>query len=891
MKTLKLFILSLLLILSFSTGVKAEFFSDVIVTSANGIWTDSRAYSTLNAAITAVGANQRTVVVASPQIVTALTVPANVTLKFERDGSIANSGQLTINTLNIIADNHQIFTGAGDVDFVQGTIVKSSWFNGLYNALTLTSDDTVTMLITKQETLHTSVAVGNNVTLKWDSQLMLGTFAGTTLSNIGQVEAGNYQIFSGAGNFRFRDGTELNLEWFAHLRSAITHINTNKITLVVNQSSPVDYSDSIPSNINVRIKKGGDLAITGGVTLTLASAKQIDIGPYYFDPFTGAGSITVTGGITYTPATSLTGIVLNHLVLLPLRYEVDALYDYGSGVSFTQATITAALTAIGTSNKTTLLLRPGTWVISSNADWSAYTNVTFKIVPGAVFSHGTYTIKIPNPVAENVQIFSGTGAVTFYGAVEYVTPDWWGVNGNTSTYDTAAVQAAFTSGENVKFTRTYYVTNVLLDLVNANRVVDFNGYTLIGVASVATSSVLEIKENFLTAYKIDVNVNFNTNYTCAVQWRSDVTHTSQYNKIYGMHIWYAMIGLIYGENIGTSSYSAAQSENTIYSFTTHGVQVPLVGNQDNGFLYLVSPMLSCAPDAWSGQPGYNAVTWWTSAYSFNNPVGVLVITGGEILKAGPQGYGIRGKSFYIYGAYLEVASTLGYLTGSATIVNCDSYQGEASTVGYLFVVDRAATGNLYIRKMNVGRLTGLGGTEGNVSVQTDNASDISAVYTVEVHDVEFTEWNVGLYGVAPFITNCAFRVSNIVSKGSTWTTFHIESHNPHLSITVPMSFETGEQTATPIVFPETVTITGITGVVMKALAAADNGTIQGANTTGASASGLLTFNASAPLNTTNGPHTPTTNMVVLKGASYTLTSAKSTAGGKVLVTLHYKKGL
>jgi len=561
-----------------------------------------------------------------------------------------------------------------------------------------------------------------------------------------------------------------------------------------------------------------------------------------------------------------------------------------------EGTIEDALADIGSDSRT-LYIPNGTWRISP-ASFSLIipSNVGLKIEKGAVLEIATgVTLTINGPFEAGLyQVFDcvGTGEVVFgSGSVNEVYPEWWGINGDTSPYDTAAVQAAFTSGENIRFTRTYYVTSVILDLVNANRVVDFNGFSLIGVASVATSSVLEIKENFLTAYKVDVNVNFNTNYTCAVQWRSDATHTSQYNKIYGLHIWYAMIGLIYGENIGTSSYSAAQSENTIYSFTTHGVQVPLVGNQNNGFLYLVSPIISCAPTEWVSQPGYNGVTWWTSAYSFNNPVGVLVITGGEILKAGPQGYGIRGKSFYIYGAYLEVASTLGYLTGSATIVNSDSYQGEASTEGYLFVVDRAATGKLYIRKMDVARLTGLGGTEGNVAVQTDNASDISSVYTVEVHDVEFTEWNVGLYAVAPFITNCAFRVSNIVSKGSTWTTFHIESHNPHLSITVPMSFETGEQTTTPIPFPETVTITAITGVVVKALAAADAGTIQGSNATGNSADGLLTFNASAVLNTTNGPHTPTTNMVVLKGASYTLTSAKTTAGGKVLVTLHYKKGL
>lgn len=108
------------------------------------------------------------------------------------------------------------------------------------------------------------------------------------------------------------------------------------------------------------------------------------------------------------------------------QYEIDALVTYGGGSSFTQATIQSALTAIGTSNKVTLLIRPGTWPIISNADWSAYTNVTFKIVPGAVISRGAFTIAFANaPDAGIYQIFSGTGVVTFVYSNE-VYPEWFG---------------------------------------------------------------------------------------------------------------------------------------------------------------------------------------------------------------------------------------------------------------------------------------------------------------------------------------------------------------------------------------------------------------------------------------------------------------------------------
>ena len=105
-------------------------------------------------------------------------------------------------------------------------------------------------------------------------------------------------------------------------------------------------------------------------------------------------------------------------------------------------------------------------------------------------------------------------------------------------------------------------------------------------------------------------------------------------------------------------------------------------------------------------------------------------------------------------------------------------------------------------------------------------------------------------------------------------------------VTIPMSFETGEQTTTGICFPKAVTINEIRSIVMKALAATDAGTITGRNFVGISAGGVLTIPLSATLNTENTT-TPTTNNTVVADSYYYLTSAKTTAGGKVLVTLEY----
>lgn len=104
--------------------------------------------------------------------------------------------------------------------------------------------------------------------------------------------------------------------------------------------------------------------------------------------------------------------------------------------------------------------------------------------------------------------------------------------------------------------------------------------------------------------------------------------------------------------------------------------------------------------------------------------------------------------------------------------------------------------------------------------------------------------------------------------------------------TVPMSFETDEQTTTRIYFPMKVTINKIRGIVMKAIADTNNGTVTCGNSTGASETGVITATASAALNTEYAV-LPTTNNVVPANGYYYLTSAKSTAGGKILVSLEW----
>ncbi len=123
---------------------------------------------------------------------------------------------------------------------------------------------------------------------------------------------------------------------------------------------------------------------------------------------------------------------------------VDA-RSYNNG-AFNDVTISAAITAIGSANKT-LLLAPGTWTISANV--TVPSNINLKFEQGSVLSIGAgYTFNVNGPVdAPLSQIFSGSGLVRGKVLIPAVNPIWFGAvedsaTGGSGTNNAAAIQAA-----------------------------------------------------------------------------------------------------------------------------------------------------------------------------------------------------------------------------------------------------------------------------------------------------------------------------------------------------------------------------------------------------------------------------------------------------------------
>ena len=104
-------------------------------------------------------------------------------------------------------------------------------------------------------------------------------------------------------------------------------------------------------------------------------------------------------------------------------------------------------------------------------------------------------------------------------------------------------------------------------------------------------------------------------------------------------------------------------------------------------------------------------------------------------------------------------------------------------------------------------------------------------------------------------------------------------------VTIPVSFETGEQCANKVKMPYAGTVSEIYGIVTKAIAATDAGTVTAKNNGGTTMTeGVITAAASAALDTAYTV-TPTANNTFVAGDILSFTTAKTTVGGKMLLSI------
>lgn len=154
-----------------------------------------------------------------------------------------------------------------------------------------------------------------------------------------------------------------------------------------------------------------------------------------------------------------------------------------------------------------------------------------------------------------------------------------------------------------------------------------------------------------------------------------------------------------------------------------------------------------------------------------------------------------------------------------------------------------------------------------------------------------TTGGVGAQFIAKVVTNG----SRVVDGGV--TDLRQMSGADLLKNVVALSFESGEQGSHYFEAPCDIRVLRVQGTVLKAVAATDNGTIQlavGLNDkyTNVANNGLITFTASAAIGTRASVHpgNSTTGPTIVRGGQVLLlTTAKTTAGGKINTEITYER--
>lgn len=295
---------------------------------------------------------------------------------------------------------------------------------------------------------------------------------------------------------------------------------------------------------------------------------------------------------------------------------------------------------------------------------------------GITLANGNIAVPVASGTAVNVRQF---GAV-----------------GDGVADDTAAIQAAIDASQTVHFPEgTYAVTKIDFDVAGGSYTGDVR---LKGIASSATTAVLEITAGSVYVERLSINQNFNNNYTSAIKWHSlSAGAPAQYIRINNLRIDNAIIGILFGQLNGTSVVNAPQSENSINNFITRGCQNPLYLNQPNGFLLINNSTISSIRNEWeTNNPG---VYSYTDSRCIEQYQGSLHISNSEIIKTDTQlGYGIEmfGGGLYIDNCFQEIASTMLYVDSSLARAsnikysNSTNYFSNASD--HMIVIDGSATG-------------------------------------------------------------------------------------------------------------------------------------------------------------------------------------------------------
>ena len=201
-------------------------FSIIVPTSApaTGRWIldfdntlSSKVFTSLNDAITKISSANVTLIVSTAEILTAdLTVPANITLKVIKGGSIAGAYTLTMTGL-LESNESAIIDATTTVVFSNNHVIKSRWFSTFALAIASCGTSNVVLEHESAMTIVANLTVPSNVTLKIvNADAFLSVDSSITLTIEGQFNADRVSVFNGSGTVKVSSDScpYIYPEWF-----------------------------------------------------------------------------------------------------------------------------------------------------------------------------------------------------------------------------------------------------------------------------------------------------------------------------------------------------------------------------------------------------------------------------------------------------------------------------------------------------------------------------------------------------------------------------------------------------------------------------------------------------------------------------------------------------
>ena len=272
----------------------------------------------------------------------------------------------------------------------------------------------------------------------------------------------------------------------------------------------------------------------------------------------------------------------------------------------------------------------------------------------------------------------------------WVTPEDYGAAGNGTTDDTAAVQAAFSSGKNVRFLNDYAVRSVTFE--GAESIIDFNGHYLKGIGTTDDFVMIIKAAMYNVFYNLNITANQSTTYYGCLQIVSTTIRQAQYNVFYGMRFSHAWHGLVWGAKDGDVSIENAQSETFIFGFRDRTVCIPFLGNQRNGYITFIGGVFDTN----------QYEVWADNRYSFDNarciknPEGQVNTIGCEFAcTTNVNHIAFEGKCIYAYDSIIEVCGTQAFITGDFSLINWyNGYIGQIAKTP--FIVNNGTKGTVII---------------------------------------------------------------------------------------------------------------------------------------------------------------------------------------------------